>query len=265
MPKTVLMCPPKYFDIEYEINPWMHKDNQVVPKEAGQQWQKLHDIYTQQLGWGVEVIEPVDGLPDMVFTANGGLVYKGQAILPRFRYPERQPETEYFKKWFEQAGYQNIYMPEHNFEGEGDGFIFRDEYFFGGSPFRSDPRVHQEISKLLKLKPISLELIDPRFYHLDTCFTIINNDTIALYPKAFSPKSIGQVKQLAPNVIEASDEDAMVYGLNAVSDGQNIVIPETAIGLIKRYQQMSLTVITTPIAEFQKSGGGVKCLTLELR
>lgn len=260
------MCPPTYFDIEYEINPWMHKDNQVVPEEAAKQWQKLHDIYIHKLGWDVQIIEPIKGLPDMVFTANGGLVYKAKVVLPHFRYRQRQPETEYFRKWFEQAGYQQIYMPSRYFEGEGDAFIWNDEILFGGCPFRSDKAAHSEIAQFLGLQPVSLELIDPRFYHLDTAFTIVSSDTVALYPKAFATESLKTIKRLVPNVIEASDEDARQYGLNAMgNDGKSIVIPENAYGLINLYRSKGLEVYPTPISEFQKSGGGVKCLTLELR
>lgn len=264
--KTVLMCPPTYFDIAYEINPWMSKANQVEPAEAARQWQKLYDTYVQTLGWDVQIIEPVAGLPDMVFTANGGLVYGGKVILPHFRYPQRQPETDVFKQWFKTAGYQQIYYPENFFEGEGDALIWNNQVLFGGSPFRSDAAVHPEICHILGLTPVTLELVDRRFYHLDTCFTVISDDTVALYPKAFNLASVERVKQLVPHVIEASDEDAVVYGLNAMAsaDGR-IVMPAAAQGLIKQYQQLGLMVLPTAIGEFQKSGGGIKCLTLELR
>ncbi len=264
--KTVLMCPPTYFDIEYEINPWMHKDNQVDPVLAAKQWQNLRDIYAHQLGWNVQIIDPVQGLPDMVFTANGALVFNGKVVLPNFRYPQRQPETEIFRKWFEQAGYQGIYLPKKHFEGEGDALIFNNEILFGGSPWRSSHEAHLEIGQILGLEPVTLELADPRFYHLDTCFTVVSNDTVALYPKAFSPESLKTIKQLVPNVIEASDGDALAYGLNAMTaNGQGIVIPETATSLINQYRNLGLKVYPTSIGEFQKSGGGVKCLTLELR
>ncbi len=134
--KTILMCPPTYFDIEYEINPWMHKDNQVNEAEAAKQWRALYDTYTGRLGWTVQLIEPVQSLPDMVFTANGGLVYGGKVILPHFRYPQRQPETEVFKNWYQAAGYQQIYYPQNFFEGEGDALIFNNRYLLGAGRAR---------------------------------------------------------------------------------------------------------------------------------
>src|SRR5581483_7503490 len=117
--KTVLMCPPIFFDIEYEINPWMDLKNQVNPKQAAKQWKSIYDTYTQKLGWDVELIDPIKGLPDMVFTANGGLVLDGRVILPKFLPKVRQPETPHFKTWFESAGYPHIYMPKYVFEGQG--------------------------------------------------------------------------------------------------------------------------------------------------
>ncbi len=261
---SVLMCAPDFFDIEYEINPWMHEDNPVLPEAAARQWKKLYSIYTEQLGWDVQLVQPIGGLPDMVFTANGGLVYKGKVILPHFRHPDRQPETERFKQWFESAGYTDFYSPKYDFEGEGDALLWND-VLFAGHPWRSDKPAHKELADCLGVKVVSLHLSDPRFYHLDTAFTIVDKETVALYPKAFSEESIAAVHALVPNVIEATDEDAIAYGLNAMSDGKSIVVPEGAHQLIAQYRERGMNVVPTPIGEYQKSGGGVKCLTLELR
>lgn len=261
---NILMCAPKFFDIEYEINPWMDTANPVEPQLAGNQWQQLYDIYTKQLGWDVQLIEPIEHLPDMVFTANGALVYQGRVALPHFRQPDRQPETPQFEKWFRDVGYNELFLPKYDFEGEGDALIWND-ILFAGYPWRTDKPAHAEVAEFLKIKTVSLQLIDPRFYHLDTALTIVSSDTVALYPKAFSPESLKKVHEIVPNVIEATDKDAVAYGLNAMSDGKSIVIPENAHGLIEKYKDLELNVITCPISEFQKSGGGVKCLTLELR
>jgi len=262
--KTILMCAPEFFDIEYEINPWMDTDNRVDTKLAGSQWQKLYKTYTETLGWDVQLIDPVKNLPDMVFTANGALVIDGKVALPRFRYTERQPETEYFRRWFESAGYRDIFLPHNDFEGEGDALVWNG-LIFAGLGLRSAKASHHELAEFFSKKVIGLELKDARFYHLDTCLTIVNDNTVALWPKAFSEESLAKIHELVPNVIEATDEDALVYGLNAMSDGNNIVIPEGAHGLIRQYEENGMTVLSTPITEFQKSGGGVKCLTLELR
>ena len=264
MSHSVLMCPPTHFDIEYEINEWMDIDNQVNRDLAASQWKKLYEIYNQQLGWDVQLIEPVKGLPDMVFTANGGLVFGGKVVLPHFRQPDRQPETEQFKKWFISAGYSDILMPRYDFEGEGDAFVWHD-YLFSGYPWRSDKPAHKEVAEFLGLKPISLQLSNPRFYHLDTAITFLNDQAVAIYPGAFTEDSLKTLRGLVPQVIEATEADALAYGLNAEVHEGKVVLSEAAKDLIAKYRQMGLEVYPTPIGEFQKSGGGVKCLTLELR
>lgn len=258
------MCAPTYFAVEYEINPWMHTDNPVRLELAKKQWQALYDIYTKQLGWDVKLIEPVEHLPDMVFTANGALVYKGKVALPNFRQPDRQPETAKFEAWFKAAGYNQLFVPKYNFEAEGDALVWND-ILFAGYPWRTDKPSHREVADYLQIKTVSLQLADARFYHLDTALTIVDNQTVAIYPKAFTKEAIRLIHQIVPNVIEATDEDAVAYGLNSMSDGKSIVIPEGANNLIRTYREKGMNVITNPITEFQKSGGGVKCLTLELR
>jgi N-dimethylarginine dimethylaminohydrolase len=259
------MCAPKYFDIEYEINAWMHTDNQVDTEEAKQQWQKLHDIYAQNLRWNVQLVEPIEGLPDMVFTANGGLTWNGRVVLPRFRQPDRQPETDRFHTWFaHHGGFEDFYMPKYDFEGEGDALFFND-ILFAGYPWRSDLPAHKEVADYLGIKVVSLQLSDARFYHLDTALTIVNHETVAIWPRAFTEEALRKIHDVVPYVIEATDEDAIGYGLNAMSDGHNIVLSDRAYHLIDKYREYNFSVHPTPISEFQKSGGGVKCLTLELR
>ncbi len=264
MPKKILMCAPTYFDIEYEINPWMHKDNQVETTLAQSQWESLHTIYQDNFEWDVQLIEPIQGLPDMVFTANGALVIDKKVALPTFRAPDRQGETAYFKKWFESQGYTEFLEPKYDFEGEGDALVWND-IIFAGYPWRSDLPSHKEIADFFGKKVISLQTTDARFYHLDTCLTIVSNDTVSIWPPAFTEDSVKKLHEIVPNVIEATEDDAKAYGLNAMSDGKKIVLSDKATGLINKYQEMGLEVIGTPIGEYQKSGGGVKCLTLELR
>jgi len=264
MTMQILMCPPTHFDVEYEINPWMHRDNPVDHSRARAQWQALHDIYTQRLGWTVHLLEPRPHLPDLVFTANGGLVIGGTVVLPCFRHPERQGETALFEAWFRANGFKSQPLPTHDFEGEGDALLWND-VLFAGYPWRSDKLSHQFLARSFGIEVVSLQLTDARFYHLDTALTVVNKTTVALYPRAFTPESLEQVRRLVPNVIMASDEDALAYGLNALSDGEHIVLSDRATGLIATYRKLGLEVWPTPIGEFQKSGGGVKCLSLELR
>lgn len=264
MSKTILMCSPKYFDIEYEINPWMHTNNQVDTKLAKKQWDQLYNIYTTGLGWDVELVDPVKNLPDMVFTANGALVIGSKVALPTFRAPDRQPETEYFKKWFESKGYKEFLTPKYDFEGEGDALLWNDIIFMG-YPWRSDKAAEGEVAAFFNKKVVSLQLANASFYHLDTALTIVDKETVALYPPLFTDESLKTIKEIVPNVIETGKADAYAYGLNAMSDGHNIVLSDGATGLIERYKKRGMQVYPVPISEYQKSGGGVKCLTLELR
>lgn len=264
MSKRILMCKPTFFDIEYEINPWMDRDNQVDPKLAQKQWEHLYHVYTSQLGWDVELVEPIKNLPDMVFTANGALVIDGKVALPTFRAPDRQPETAHFMKWFGQNGYTEFLTPKYDFEGEGDALVWNDTVLMG-YPWRSDKAAENEIAAFFGKKVIPLQLANASFYHLDTALTIVDNETVALYPALFTEESLKKIKETVPNVIIAGKSDAYAYGLNAMSDGTNIVLSDRATGLIEQYKKRGMQVYPVPISEFQKSGGGVKCLTLELR
>lgn len=264
MSKRILMCSPDFFDIEYEINPWMSTDNQVDAKLAKRQWQELYHTYTEKLGWEVDLVTPVKNLPDMVFTANGALVIDGKVALPTFRAPDRQPETGHFKKWFEDNGYKDFLQPKYDFEGEGDALVWNDTVFTG-YPWRSDKASENELKAFFGKRVVGLQLSDARFYHLDTALTIVDQETVAIYPPLFTDESRKTLHELVPHVIEASKADAYAYGLNAMSDGNNIVLSDRATGLIAQYQKRGMSVYPVPISEFQKSGGGVKCLTLELR
>jgi N-dimethylarginine dimethylaminohydrolase len=262
MGKTILMCAPDFFDVEYEINPWMHVANPVDARVAMTQWHRLRATYAK-VEWDVCLIDPVAHLPDMVFTANGGLVIGNRVALPTFREPERQGESHYFRQWFESRGYE-LLQPTHDFEGEGDALLWND-VIFAGYPWRSDKASHPELAEFFGKRVVSLQLTDARFYHLDTALTIVGTDTVALFPGAFTADSVRTVRDIVPDVIEADLADALAYGLNAASDGRSIVLSDGATGLIEGYRARGLDVHPTPIGEFQKSGGGVKCLSLELR
>jgi N-dimethylarginine dimethylaminohydrolase len=264
MAKNILMCPPTYFDIEYEINPWMHHDNQPTEDTAAQQWQKLYQIYTRQMGWHVELIDPVKGLPDMVFATDCCLMIDDKIMLSSFRYPERQPETGHFEKWFRDHGYANIQKSKHLFEGGGDTMVCGDK-IIAGYGFRSEREAHDELAKYFGREVVSLRITDPNFYHLDTSLAVLSGDTVAYYPGAIDQDSQQRLKQAIPNLIEATLEEARSFGLNAVSDGHIVITSDESPSLLQKYKDSGLEVVGTPILEFRKSGGGVKCLTLELR
>jgi len=260
--KTVLMCPPTYFDIEYEINPWMHQDDRVQPEVAGRQWQELYEIYIQKLGWHVELAEPFNHLPDMVFATDSCVVIGEKVLLSNFRYPERQPETAQYGKWFLEHGYTNLKRATHIFEG-GDTLLFGNK-IIAGYGFRSDPQAHDELSQYFGREVIPLHIVDPFFYHLDTSLAVLDDQTVAYYPGAIDEGSQKRLQKAVPNLIEATAEEAKGFGLNAVSDDHTIICSDESPSLLQKYRDAKFEVIGTSILEFRKSGGGVKCLTLEL-
>src|SRR3989338_8506157 len=218
MPKQILMCPPDYFDIEYEINVWMHQDDQPSDLTAHQQWQKLHDIYIQQLGWEVKQIKPVKGLPDMVFATDCCTIIGDKIMLSSFRYPERQPETQQFEKWFREHGYTKLKKADNFFEGGGDNLLCGDK-ILAGHGFRSATEAAEELQDFFGLEVVSLKIVDPRFYHLDTSLAVLSDDTVAYFPGAIDKASQKLLRSKVPNLIEATEEEAVGFGLNAVSDG----------------------------------------------
>ena len=260
--KTLLMCSPEHFDVVYEINHWMDVGDAVDVPLARAQWQRLHDVYAD-LGFGIELIDGRAGLPDMVFTANGALVIDGRVALPRFRHPERQGETEHFAAWFEARGY-DTFLPDHDFEGEGD-CLYAGGVLFAGSGYRTDPRSHRELAEYFERPVVSLHQVDPRFYHLDVAMCPLTDDTLMYYPGAFDEQSRRALLERFSTVIEASESDAAGFGLNAISDGLNVVLSADAIGLIDSLREHGFNPIGMDMSEFRKSGGAVKCCTLELR
>jgi len=264
MTKKILMCPPEYFGIQYEINAWMHTENQVDYSLAQQQWQSLHDIYTKKLHWDVGLIDPVDGLPDMVFATDCCLMMDGKILLSSFRYPERQPETDYFEKWLHNSGYTNTKRAEHIFEGGGDNIVCGDK-ILAGHGFRSDAAAAGEMQRYFDREVVSIKIVDPDFYHLDTSMAVLSDDTVAYYPGAIDADSQARLKKAIPNLIEATHEEAKGFGLNAVSDGKTVITSGESESLLQKYRAAGFEVLATPILEFRKSGGGVKCMTLELK
>lgn len=256
------MCPPDNFEIAYQINPWMQSGQTVDTHRAAQQWRELRSTY-RRLGHEVLTIKPQPGLPDMVFTANGGLVRGQKAALPVFRHAERQPETNHFAEWFQAYGLAEILIPQHPFEGEGDALVSNGR-ILAGYGFRSDRRAHDELAAFFDMEVISLQLVDPRFYHIDTCLAVLNQQTIAFYPPAFDKSAQAVLRNLCPKVIEASQEDALAFGLNMFSDGQNVVMSPGAKSLIAQVQAAGFNVYPVAVDEFKKSGGGIKCLTLTM-
>ena len=262
-PRRYLMCAPEHFEVSYAINPWMDPTAVVDRDRALAQWGALRQTYLD-LGHEVELIEPEPGLPDMVFAANGGLVVEGRALGARFAYAERQPEGPAYLAWLATAGLKDAVEAVHVNEGEGD-FLVVGGLILAGTGFRTDPGAHTEVQELFGLPVISLTLVDPRYYHLDTALAVLDDTNVAYFPGAFSEGSREVLRRLFPDAVLASAEDAAVLGLNAVSDGRNVVLASAAVELAVALRERGYTPIAIDLSELLKAGGGAKCCTLEIR
>jgi N-dimethylarginine dimethylaminohydrolase len=257
------MCPPDYYGIEYEINPWMDRRQPCDHAAAVRQWQALRRLL-EQAGAVVWRVPPVAGLPDLVFTANAALIHGRQAILSRFRFPQRQGEERHYEQWLSQHGFQvrRLRAPTF-FEGAGDA-LFCGDTLFAGYRIRSDVASVVEIGELLSCRVIPLELVQPRYYHLDTCFCPLAADVAIYYPAALDDYGRKAVEEAIPRLIAVSDAEAWHFACNAVVVGRAVITNTGCPELQRRLQAEGFTVWETPLGEFVRAGGSAKCLTLRL-
>jgi N-dimethylarginine dimethylaminohydrolase len=259
----ILMCPPDYYGIEYEINPWMSKQRGSDSERAAAQWRKLYETLLG-LGVAVELMTPQPGLPDLVFTANAGLMFEQRFFSSRFRHEVRARETPHFDAWFAGHGFTVETLPEGMFfEGAGDA-LFCGRSLFAGYRIRSDARGHQYIASVLHRQVLPLELINPYFYHLDTCFCPLSPGEALFYPGAFDVYGRRVLEAHIPKLIPASDDDAHRFGCNAVVVGKTVVLNASCERLAADLRAAGYTPVMVALDEFMKSGGSAKCLTLRL-
>jgi N-dimethylarginine dimethylaminohydrolase len=239
----------------------------VDPAQAMRQWDTLRQTYLD-LGHCVDVVTPEEGLPDMVFSANGALVLAGKALGARLKHRERQRESPVYMTWLQQAAARGelteVREPAHINECEGD-FVVVGDMVLAGHGFRTDPSAHLEVQEFFGVPVVSLELVDPRYYHLDTALAPLDETDIAYYPPAFSPGSCAVLRRLFPDAVLATEHDAAVLGLNAVSDGVNIVLSAQAEHLAQQLRERGYRPVAVDLSELLKAGGGAKCCSLEIR
>ncbi|GHH74722.1 amidinotransferase [Streptomyces sulfonofaciens] len=259
------MCPPAHFKVTYSINPWMDPSKPVDVPLALAQWEDLRDRY-RALGHTVELLDPIPGLPDMVFAANGATVVDGRVLGARFAFQQRGLEAAAHLAWFRAHGYREVREPEHINEGEGD-FAVTASYVLAGRGFRASPLSHGEAQEFFGRPVIGLDLVDPRYYHLDTALAVLDDaaDEVMYYPGAFSPGSRAVLARLFPGAVLATEADAAALGLNAVSDGLHVLLPAAAVGLAGALRERGYEPVGVDLSELLKGGGSVKCCTLELR
>ncbi|ELS03140.1 TIGR00300 family protein [Xenococcus sp. PCC 7305] len=263
----ILMCAPDHYDVDYVINPWMEGNVHKSSRDrAVEQWTKLYQVLKDLAV--VELVEPQKGWPDMVFTANAGLILGDQAVLSRFYHPERQGEEPHFKKWFEQNGFTVHELPEDlPFEGAGDALLDREgRWLWAGYGFRSELDSHPYLAQWLDIEVLSLRLIDDRFYHLDTCFCPLSGGYLLYYPGAFDSYSNHIIEKRVPaeKRIAIAEADAVNFACNSVNVGQTVVMNKASDSLKLQLRDKGFSVKETPLTEFLKAGGAAKCLTLRI-
>lgn len=261
----ILMCPPHHYDVDYVINPWMEGNIHKSSRDrATEQWEGLYKVLKEHAI--VDLVEPQQGWPDMVFTANAGVVLGQVAVVSRFFHKERQGEEPYFKDWFQKQGYTVYELPKDlPFEGAGDALLDRQgNWLWAGYGFRSELDSHSYLAKWLDIEVVSLQLVDERFYHLDTCFCPLTGGYLLYYPPAFDFYSnrIIEMRVPAEKRIAIQEADAVKFACNAVNIGHTVVMNQVSNDLKQQLAKVGFQVIETPLNEFIKAGGAAKCLTL---
>lgn len=263
MSRRFLMCPPTHFDVTYAINPWMRPDVPVDQAAAIEQWEALKRTY-ELLGHKVDLADPVEGLPDMVFAANAGTAIDRTYLPARFRFEERRGEEAPYTRWFADHGWSVVDGQIPTNEGEGD-LLQVGDLLLSGTGFRTETTAHSLAQEVFGLASVELRLVDPRYYHLDTALAVLDERTVAYLPEAFTPGSRRVLERLFPTAIVATAEDAAALALNVVSDGVNVVLPTGAPRFEAALAGRGYLVHAVDMGELVKAGGAVKCCTLELR
>ncbi|MBI2105192.1 MAG: amidinotransferase [Candidatus Omnitrophica bacterium] len=270
MPPAFLMCRPTHYTIAYEINPWMSLKRQANRGRALAQWTRLYQLLTRQLGARVRLLPPSPGVPDLVFTANAGLIHGRTLIRSNFRHPERQREEPLIERYFRRQGFRVVRLASrHDFEGEGDALWVGRTLLFGFR-FRSDAPVHEELARWLGARVLPVELADRRFYHLDTCFCPLGEEAALWFPRAFDRYGRRVIERLIPEPISVSERDAARFVCNAIplpdpAGGRALVVHEgLSAPLRRRLARRGFRIYPLDLSEFLKAGGSAKCLVLRL-
>jgi N-dimethylarginine dimethylaminohydrolase len=263
------MCPPTWFDVTYAINPWMDPSRPIDRERAQAQWAAIVAAY-EQAGHRVDLLEAVPGLPDMVFAANGATVVDGRTLGARFATPQRAAEAQAHRAWHARFGVlyggRGLADPVAVNEAEGD-FAVLSSVVLAGHGFRTTLAAHAELAALTGREVLSLELVDPRFYHLDTALAVLDDVAghIAYFPPAFSTASQAVLAERFPDAILADADDAYAFGLNAVGDGRNVFLPTGAVHLRGALEAAGYVPVELDTSELILGGGSVKCCTQEVR
>lgn len=261
--RRYLMCPPKFFGVLYEINPWMHTSVSADPDEAREQWDGLVAAL-RAAGAAVEVMDAEPDVPDLVFTANAGIVNGRQFVPARFRHPQRQGETVYDVAWFAAKGYTVDDLPgDAHHEGAGDALPFG-SVLVSGYRTRSDAVSHADLSRLTGAAVRSVELVDERLYHLDLTFCPLDDRRAIVAPLGWDRYGLKLLELLVPQPLLLTDDEALAFCANSVVIGTTIVMPTCPPRVGRQLEAWGFDIVECPVGEFLKAGGGCRCLTLAL-
>ena len=259
----ILMCPPDHYGIEYEINPWMKRTLASVRDVAFRQWRNLRETLLK-LGATIEEMQPQPGLPDLVFTANAGLMFRERFFSSRFFHEVRARESPYFDAWFREHGFEVVHLPDGMYhEGAGDA-LFCGDALFAGYRTRSDVHAHQWVAQQTGVRVLPLELVNPRFYHLDTCFCPLTSGEAIYFPDAFDEYGRRVLETHVGKLLPVAEEEAHRFGCNAVVIGKTVVHNSRCPRLADELARWGYTPIEVELDEFLKAGGSAKCLTLRI-
>ncbi|MGE0199937.1 MAG: dimethylarginine dimethylaminohydrolase family protein [Candidatus Melainabacteria bacterium] len=271
----ILMCPPDHFEIAYAINPWMDEGVPFSRDLARRQWDALVAAITGPGGAAVCLMDAVEGLPDLVFTANAAFVSGNQAIVARYRHAERQGEESFVAAWFEENGFEVIRLPDAlYFEGAGDALIWRNPdglypdrcLVFAGYRTRTAIASHSLISTHLGLPVLSLELMHEAFYHVDVCLCPLQGGYLLYAPESFDEYGNAVIEANVPpdKRITVAMADARRFACNAVNLGETVILNQGSTAVETALSDRGFRVIPLDMSEFIKAGGSAKCLTLRL-
>jgi N-dimethylarginine dimethylaminohydrolase len=260
--RRFLMCPPDYFEISYAINHWMDTDVKVDRDRATRQWFDLAGTL-RVAGATVETIPARPGLPDMVFTANAGLI-DGTTYWPSaMRHPQRQPEIAHFRTWMAELGWTVADQPAAIQEGAGDALPFGGALVCGHG-MRSIREAYHDLTERTGWTVRPVRLADPRFYHVDIAFCPLDERTALIVPEAFTAEGRETLAQLVPDPVPVTVEEGEMFCVNSVVVGRTIVMPGCTSRLGQELERRGFDVVVCDVSEFRKAGGGSRCLTLAL-
>jgi len=261
--QKLFLCPPRYLDLKYSINPWTDVSRTFSREKAQEQWQNLIDVYEKIIPGQVEIIPPKEGLTELCFFGDSVFTWKDKAVFSRFKHAERALEVEYAKEILKKWGIDGQRVPEGiEYEGSGETMVWRDKILVGHGQ-RSSAKIEPFLAEYFGAEVIGFEHVDPYFFHLDTALFPISDDLVAVYTDAFSERSKENITKLDCEILFLEREDTLQFALNSVALGKDIVVHEGVQNFQEMLRERGFIVHSVDISEFLKFGGGIKCLTLQ--